>query len=77
MKTIVISEFKAKCIAVLNEAQRTKEPVIVTRRGRPIARVEPIHESGTTRQLGVLRGRMKLQGDIVLANGEADWEVLK
>ena len=43
MKTVIISEFKAKCIAILREAQRTREPVVVTRRGKPLARIEPIY----------------------------------
>jgi len=33
MKTVILSTFKAHCIALLREAQRTAEPIIVTRRG--------------------------------------------
>ena len=56
MKTILISEFKAKCIAVLSEAQRTREPVMVTRRGKPMAKIEPVCEDDpSTRNLA--RGR--------------------
>jgi prevent-host-death family protein len=62
---MLISEFKAKCIAVLREAQRTGKPVLITRRGRPIARIEPVAESLPTRTLGALRGRMGIRGDIV------------
>ena len=76
MKTIVISEFKAKCIAILKEAQRTREPVIVTRRGKPIARIEPILEDASRPQLGALRGRMQIRGDIVRTSSEQDWEML-
>lgn len=77
MKRMVISEFKAKCIAVLREAQRTGEPVVITRRGRPIARIEPIVEGAAKRSLGALRGRMKIKGDIVRADTVKDWEMLK
>ena len=76
MKKILISEFKAKCIAVLREAQRTGEPVLVTRRGRPIARIEPVVQGLRTRKLGALRGRMKIVGDIVEIDTTRDWEVL-
>ena len=76
MKTIVISEFKAKCIAILKEAQRTREPVIVTRRGKPLARIEPILEDASRRQLGALRGRIQIRGDIVRTGSEQDWEML-
>ncbi len=76
MKIMVVSEFKAKCIAVLREAQRSGEPLLVTRRGRPLARIEPISEEASERRLGLFRGRMRLRGDIVHANSEDDWDML-
>ncbi len=42
MPTMSAAEFKAKCLAVLDEVNRTREPVTVTKRGRPVARVVPI-----------------------------------
>lgn len=79
MKTIVISEFKAKCIAVLREAQRSGEAVLVTRHGHPLARVEPIREGASERPLGVYRGRMKIKEgfDLVHGGGEDEWEMLR
>lgn len=77
MKTVVVSEFKAKCIAFLREAQQTGESILVTRRGRPIARVEPVRDIRSERPLGVFRGRMKLRGDIVQAEWSSDWEALE
>ena len=76
MKTVIISEFKAKCISILKEAQRTREPVVVTRRGKPLARIEPIIEAAPRRQLGALRGRMRIMGDIVRSDSEQDWDML-
>ena len=76
MKTVIISEFKAKCIAILKEAQRTREPVVVTRRGKPLARIEPIIEGAPLRQLGAQRGRMRITGDIVQNDTGQDWEML-
>jgi len=77
MKTVVVSEFKAKCIAFLREAQQTGESILVTRRGQPIARVEPVRKVSSERPLGVFRGRMKVRGDIVQADTSADWEALE
>ena len=76
MKTVIISEFKAKCISILKEAQRTRKPVIITRRGKPVARIEPIVEDAPRRQLGALRGRMQVTADIVHVGGEDEWEML-
>lgn len=77
MRTIVISEFKAKCIAVLKEVERSGEPVVVTLRGRPMARVEPLSRVGHGKQLGSLKGTMRIRRDLVRADSSADWEMLK
>jgi prevent-host-death family protein len=74
MKTMVISEFKAKCIAVLKEAQRVKQPLVVTLRGKPLARIEPIVGDTPQRRLGAMKGQIKVFGDIVHADTTDDWE---
>ncbi len=76
MKTVLISEFKAKCIQMLKEVQNTGKPLTVTLRGEPIARVEPIKPPpGTRRRLGALRGWIKIKGDIIRCDMENDWLV--
>jgi len=76
MKTMAVSEFKAKCIAVLRAAQRSGEPLLVTRRGRPLARIEPISDQVSERRLGLYRGRMRIRGDVVHATSADDWDML-
>lgn len=71
---MMLSKFKAECIAVLKEAQRTGEPVVVTRRGIPIARIEPILDNPPERRLGALRGRMRIKADLVASDFDSDWE---
>ena len=73
---MAVSEFKAKCIAVLREAQHSGEPLLVTRRGRPLARIEPISEEASERRLGLFRGRMRIKGDLVSTSSEDDWDML-
>ena len=41
MREIPISELRAKCLALLNQVQKTKQPIRVTRFGKPIAEVVP------------------------------------
>jgi prevent-host-death family protein len=48
-RTIIASRFKATCLAVLDEVERTGRPVVVTKRGRPVVRVVPIEETGGPR----------------------------
>ena len=78
MTMIAISEFKAKCIAVLDRANADGETVLITRRGRPLARIlpaaEPLH---TNRHLGGLAGEARQKGDIVHGKFAADWEALR
>lgn len=75
MKTVLVSEFKAKCIALLKNVQKTKEPIVVTLRGEPIARVEPILKPKKRVQLGALKGWMEIKGDIIHSDMEKDWLV--
>ena len=73
-----ISQLKATCLAVLDKVKRTGNPVLVTRRGIPIATIEPppppeLKESW----LGAFKSKGKIIGDIVSpASDETEWKVL-
>jgi prevent-host-death family protein len=75
MKTIPVSEFKAKCIALLKQVQKTKKPLVVTLRGKPLARVEPIVQPKKRVRLGALKGWMEIKGDTIHSTMEKDWLV--
>ncbi len=74
MKTVLVSEFKAKCIQMLKDVQKSGKPLLVTLRGRPLARVEPVAKS-KKRVLGALKGRMSIKGDIIKSDFDKDWLV--
>ncbi len=65
MQEIAISEFKAKCLALLEEVSKTKQPIRITRHGKPIAEVVPVSPLGKGRKLGSMKGMVKIVGDIV------------
>jgi prevent-host-death family protein len=48
-RTIPASEFKAKCLALLDEVAETKETLVITKRGKPVARVVPAEEPRSLR----------------------------
>ena len=73
MKTVLISEFKAKCIKMLKEVQKNGKPLTVTLRGKPIVRVEPIRVEKRKPRLGTMKGRMIIKGDIIHSDMEDDW----
>ncbi|HCE44531.1 MAG TPA: type II toxin-antitoxin system prevent-host-death family antitoxin [Lentisphaeria bacterium] len=75
METMVISEFKAKCIRVMKDINRTKHPLIITIRGVPVARIEPVRSKGARRTLGSMKGSIKIKGDIVSSDFSSDWEL--
>jgi prevent-host-death family protein len=78
MKEVAISEFKAKCLALLDEVQKTKQPIRITRRGCPIAEVGPPSPTNNRDWIGSMKGKSKILGDIISpASEESDWEVLR
>jgi prevent-host-death family protein len=78
MREIAISEFKAKCLALLDQVQKTKKPIRVTRFGKPVAEVVPPSPAPAGDWIGSMQGRIEILGDIVSpANDESDWEALR
>lgn len=61
MTTITATEFKAKCLQLLDEVQRTGEELVISKRGKPVARV--IAEKETKPWLA-LRGKGRIKGDL-------------
>ncbi len=76
MEHLAISKFKATCLAVLERVRKTGEPVLITKRGEPIAEVVPVsrpHDG--KRRLGGFADRGAVAGDIISpALDEEDWE---
>jgi prevent-host-death family protein len=63
MKQMRANAFKARCLAVIKDVQTTGEPVIVTKRGKPIVKIVPI-ESDKNDLFGFMSGKFKIVGDI-------------
>lgn len=75
-ETIAISEFKATCLAVLERVRRTGASVLVTKRGEPIAEINPPSTATTgVEWLGAMRGTATMTDDLVNpASARSDWE---
>ena len=52
VRSIAAGEFKARCLALLDEVAETGLPLVVTKRGRPVARVVAIDEDPPPSLLG-------------------------
>ncbi len=61
VRSVPAGEFKAKCLALLDEVAETGQEVVVTKRGRAVARVSPVKPD----KVRSLRGSVLHEGDIV------------
>lgn len=76
MKKMAAGEFKARCLAVMEKVRTTREPVLITKRGHPIAKLVPADEPPEF--LGRLQGIIKIHGDIESPIEPPDsWDVLR
>jgi prevent-host-death family protein len=79
MKEIPISQLRDKCSTVLEQMRKTKEPILVTRHGKPVAEIAPpsllLDRSAW---IGSMKDSIEILGDIISpANEEGDWEALR
>ena len=74
VESLSVSEFKAKCLSVLQDVNKQKKRIIITKRGKPIAEVIP-HES--EEKDIPLEDTVVFMGDVISPVAEEDWEILK
>ena len=71
---ISAGEFKAKCLKLMDEVKERHEEVIITKFGKPVAKLVPIEEALPRSAFGYLKGTVISQKDLVAPTGES-WEV--
>jgi len=74
MESLSVSEFKSKCLAVLQDVNKQKKRVVITKRGKPIAEVIPYDLK--EKQIP-LKDTVIFMGDIISPVADEDWEVLR
>lgn len=79
MEEVAISEFKAKCLAILERVRKTRRPIRITRRGKPVAEIVPPTKTVSRAEwIGSMKGKMKILGDMISpANDPDEWEALR
>jgi prevent-host-death family protein len=65
MRTMAAGKFKAQCLAVMDEVQAKREPVIVTKNGKPVAQLVPMPLDGPDPIFGFYKGKLEIVGDIM------------
>ena len=78
MRTIPAGEFKQICLRLLGEVAESGEPIIITKRGRPVVMLAPLPASARPRHWwGCMRGTAEIRGDLVSpASALEEWEAL-
>jgi prevent-host-death family protein len=62
---IAAGEFKAKCLSLLDDVAKTRKEIVITKRGRPVAKVVPIPEEKPKPTFGRMKGSGIILGDII------------
>lgn len=76
MRTIPAARFKAQCLKVMEEVRSKHRPVLITKRGKPLAKLVPPDEA-PDEIFGSLSGKIEILGDIVSPiTPIEDWENL-
>jgi prevent-host-death family protein len=75
MQTLKAADFKAKCLALMDQVQRTGEAVLITKNGRPVAELHPAAGERLPSPFGLHRGAITIRGDI-LAPIDSPWNAL-
>jgi prevent-host-death family protein len=76
---IAITEFKARCLALVEDVRREGRELVITRHGRPVARVTPVPggREEWTNPFGAWRDRVRIRGDIVHSDWSQDFDATR
>ena len=70
-RMIPAGQFKARCLSLIDQVSRTHQVIIITKRGKPVARLVPLEEQKPRSLYGFFAGHVVEEGDIVSPTGEA------
>ena len=73
VRTIPAGEFKAKCLKLMDEVAATGDTLVITKRGKPVARVSPVQAERPPLR-GLHKGHGRILGGIVSPIFGDDWE---
>ena len=66
MKKMAAGVFKTNCLAVMDQVQAKRETVIITKHGKPVAKLVPVESREKEDEIfGFLRGKVRITGDVV------------
>ncbi|HEV2147985.1 MAG TPA: type II toxin-antitoxin system Phd/YefM family antitoxin [Longimicrobiaceae bacterium] len=72
-EVVSAADFKTRCLQLMDRVQQERTEVVVTRYGRPVAKLVPYEPAESVSPFGALRGTVTYHGDVVAPVDEA-WE---
>jgi prevent-host-death family protein len=77
INTVAAGDFKAKCLKIMDRVSTTREPIVVTKKGKPLVKLVPI-ENTKLDVFGCLSDKLEIVGNIESTIvSDDDWEVLR
>ncbi len=76
-RTVTATEFKAKCLAFLDEVDDRRDTITVTKRGRPVAVLQPVKKKAWKSLKGLFAGKIEIVGDIANLDTSDLWDVVR
>ena len=70
---VAAADFKANCLRLMDEVARERRPIIITKRGKPVAKLVPVEEQEPIDLFGYMAGTAKICGDIISPIEDAGW----
>ena len=76
MRTIAAGKFKANCLALMDEVQKKRQPILITKRGKPVAKLVPAKDETKDSIFGSWKDKLKIKGNIIKPAFDLDeWEM--
>ncbi|MET0499380.1 MAG: type II toxin-antitoxin system Phd/YefM family antitoxin [Steroidobacteraceae bacterium] len=72
--SIPAAVFKAECLKLMDQVEKTGEPVVITKHGRAVAQLTPMPAESRS-MFGYMKGAMKISGDVMAPISE-EWSAL-
>jgi prevent-host-death family protein len=71
---ISAAQFKAECLKLMDLVEKTREPIVITKHGRPVAQLAPVPADDDS-LFGYMKNTIKIEGDVLAPVGE-EWSAL-
>ncbi len=72
MDHVPAAQFKANCLRLMDQVAQRRTPIVITKRGKPVAKLVPIDDKPID-LFGYMAGTIKIVGDIISPIDDVEW----